>query len=295
MKRKRSALSVLLAAVLILLSGCGKKTAENPARPAEKPAVKVDAFYTAETLPAYTGSPFVALENNEPSFAETEKSKTSYEFYSELDALGRCGEARACIGKDLMPTEKRGEIGQIKPSGWQTARYDEVDGKYLYNRCHLIGFQLSGENANEKNLITETRYLNVQGMLPFENMVADYVKETGNHVLYRVTPVFEEENLVASGVEMEAESVEDGGEDIRFHVYCYNVQPGIVIDYKTGDNHRETASETEEYVLNTKSKKFHLPDCESIHDIAEKNRKTYQGARGNLIAQGYEPCGRCHP
>lgn len=289
---KRKLLPVLLI-LLFVLAGCGTKPAQKATTDA--PVVEVNGYYTLETLPAFSDSPFVALENNTPAFTEEEKSETSYEFYSEQDALGRCGEARACIGRDLMPTEKRGEIGQVKPTGWKTARYDEVDGKYLYNRCHLIGYQLSGENANEKNLITGTRYLNVQGMLPFENMVADYVRETGNHVLYRVTPIFEGENLLASGVEMEAESVEDGGEELSFHVYCYNVQPGIVIDYKTGDNHRETESGTEEYVLNTKSKKFHLPDCESVADIAEKNRQTYKGARNNLLAQGYEPCGRCHP
>ena len=285
--------AVLLSLILALFpAGCLQIPSQSPS---DRPVVKVDAYYTVETVPAFSDSPFVALENNEPKFTQKEKSKTSYEFYSELDSLGRCGEARACIGKDLMPTEKRGEIGQIKPTGWRTARYEEVDGKFLYNRCHLIGFQLSGENANEKNLITGTRYLNVQGMLPFENMVADYIKETGNHVLYRVVPIFKGNNLLASGVEMEAESVEDGGEDIRFHVYCYNVQPGIVLDYKTGDNYRPNTSGTKEYVLNTNSKKFHLPTCESIGSIAPKNKRTYKGARGNLLAQGYEPCGNCHP
>ena len=163
----------------------------------------------------------------------------SFETYSELDSLGRCGAAYANVGQDLMPTGPRSSIGQVKPTGWHTAKYDSVDGKYLYNRCHLIGYQLTAENANKKNLITGTRYLNVDGMLPFENMVADYIHETGNHVLYRVTPVFEGNNLVASGVEMEAESVEDQGESISFHVFCYNVQPGIGIDYATGDSWAE--------------------------------------------------------
>ena len=161
---------------------------------------------------------------------------TSFESYSELDSLGRCGVAYACASTDTMPTEERGTIGQIKPTGWHTVKYDCVDGKYLYNRCHLIGYQLTGENANTKNLITGTRYLNVEGMLPFENMVAEYVEETGNHVMYRVTPHFEGTNLLASGVQMEAYSVEDDGEGVCFNVYVYNAQPGITIDYKNGDS-----------------------------------------------------------
>ena len=161
----------------------------------------------------------------------------SFEYYSDLDELGRCGTAYSSVGTDLMPTEKRGSISKVKPSGWQVSKYDFVDGKYLYNRCHLIGYQLTAENANEKNLITGTRYLNVDGMLPFENLVADYVKETENHVLYRVTPVFEGNNLVASGVLMEAESVEDAGDGVEYCVYVYNVQPGVEIDYATGENH----------------------------------------------------------
>ena len=190
-------------------------------------------------IPEFSGEPYVVLDGNQPSFTSEELGTKSYEFYSELDWLGRCGYVEACIGRDLMPTEERGSIGQVKPSGWQLAKYDCVDGKYLYNRCHLIGFQLTGENANKGNLITGTRYLNVEGMLPFENMVADYIKETGNHVLYRVTPIFEGTELVARGVRMEAISVEDGGQGICFHVYCYNNQPGVVIDYATGLSHLE--------------------------------------------------------
>lgn len=196
------------------------------------------AVITLDTLPDYDGSPFATLEGGQPSFTEEEKSaSSSWERYAELDLLGRCGTAEACIGRDLMPTEERGAIGMVKPSGWHTVRYDGVvDGKYLYNRCHLIGYQLSGENANEKNLITGTRYLNVVGMLPFEDEVADYVQETGNHVLYRVTPVFRGLELVARGVQMEAWSVEDGGAGVCFNVYCYNVQPGVEIDYATGES-----------------------------------------------------------
>ena len=193
---------------------------------------------TMDTLPDYDGSPYVELNGGQPSFSEEQTTMTlSYETYAPLDLLGRCGTAEACIGQDLMPTEERGAIGMVKPSGWHTVRYDDVvDGKYLYNRCHLIGYQLAGENANERNLITGTRYLNVEGMLPFEDQVADYVQETGNHVLYRVTPIFQGVELVARGVQMEAWSVEDGGADVCFNVYCYNVQPGVKIDYATGES-----------------------------------------------------------
>lgn len=187
-------------------------------------------------IPPFTNSAYVVLNDNIPEFTPEDMTVEGYEYYSELDAMNRCGYAMACVGKEMMPTEDRGSIGQVKPSGWQTVKYDFVDGKYLYNRCHLIGYQLTGENANERNLITGTRYLNVEGMLPFENMIADYIKETGNHVIYRVTPVFNENELVARGVQMEAWSVEDGGEGICFHVYAYNNQPGVEIDYDTGDS-----------------------------------------------------------
>lgn len=185
-------------------------------------------------IPEFSGEPYVALEGGIPDFPREMRIPEAYEFYSELDALGRCGYAEACIGLELMPTGERGSIGQVKPSGWQTVKYDFVDGKYLYNRCHLIGWQLTGENANVRNLITGTRYLNVEGMLPFENIVDDYIEETGNHVLYRVTPVYRGSEPVARGVRIEAMSVEDKGAGICFHVYCYNVQPGIIIDYETG-------------------------------------------------------------
>ena len=194
------------------------------------------AVGTLAEIPAFAGEPYVVLNDNEPDFTEEDMVAQSYEYYSDLDEYGKCGVVEASVGQDIMPTEERGSIGQVKPTGWQTVKYDNVDGKYLYNRCHLIGFQLTGENANEKNLITGTRYMNVEGMLPFENMVADYVKETGNHVVYRVTPIYEGDNLVASGVQMEAKSVEDDGEGICFNVYVYNVQPGIDIDYATGSS-----------------------------------------------------------
>lgn len=192
--------------------------------------------YTLESIPEYNGSNYIEINNNEPEFTENELSAESFEYYSTKDYLDRCGVAYANIGIDLMPTKDRESIGSIKPSGWHTIKYDIVDGKYLYNRCHLIGYQLSGENKNPENLITCTRQMNVKGMLPFENKVSEYVKNTNNHVLYRVTPVFKDNNLLASGVQIEALSVEDNGKGIKFNVFIYNVQDGIDIDYKTGDS-----------------------------------------------------------
>lgn len=219
MRKTIRALLPLFLAIGLLLSACS-----------------TEVSYSLDSIPDYSGSPYVTVNDNQPYFSNTALTTTSFESYSKLDRLGRCGVAYACASTDTMPTEERGTIGQIKPTGWHTVKYDCVDGKYLYNRCHLIGYQLTAENANEKNLITGTRYLNVNGMLPFENMVADYIKETSNHVLYRVTPVFDGNNLVASGVLIEAKSVEDNGEGICFNVYCYNVQPGVAIDYATGDS-----------------------------------------------------------
>lgn len=192
--------------------------------------------FNAADVPAYSGEPYTAVNNNEPYFTSNNLTTEAFENYSELDALGRCGVAYANVCLETMPTEKRGSISEVKPTGWHSVKYDNVDGKSLYNRCHLIGYQLTAENANQQNLITGTRYLNVDGMLPFENMVADYVKETDNHVLYRVTPIFTGDNLVADGVLMEGYSVEDEGDGICFCVYAYNVQPGITIDYATGDS-----------------------------------------------------------
>ena len=281
---------------------------------------EVSAQLQSEDIPSYTGSPYTQINDNVPDFPLDDYTTEAFETYSDLDELGRCGVAHANVCQELMPTQKRGKIGQVKPSGWQTAKYDSVDGKYLYNRCHLIGYQLTGENANEKNLITGTRYLNVDGMLPFENMVADYVKETGNHVLYRVTPIFTGDNLVADGVQMEAESVEDNGDGILFNVFCYNVQPGIGIDYATGDNweddsipqaeepdesqtqpaydEEETDTQSESvgttYIINTNTGKFHYPQCSSVGQMNDSNKEEYTGSRDDLIAQGYSPCKRCH-
>ena len=258
---------------------------------------------TPDQIPPYSGDPFVVLNGNTPDFAGQELSAEAYERYAPLDALGRCGVAEACIGPELMPTEERGGIGQVKPTGWHTVKYDIVGGKYLYNRCHLIGYQLTGENANEQNLITGTRYLNVEGMLPFEDMVADYIRETGNHVLYRVRPIFEGRELLARGVRMEAWSVEDKGEGICFHVYVYNVQPGISIDYTTGgstltptaDEPAENTEQVQTYILNVNSKKFHLPSCSGAASIKDENREEYTGDRQALIDQGYDPCKTCNP
>lgn len=280
-------------------------TQDEPTEPA-----MISVSYSMAEIPVYAGSPYVELHGNEPYFTEGELTTNSFELYSDLDALGRCGTAYACIGQDLMPNEPRGEIGMIKPSGWHTVRYDTViEDKYLYNRCHLIGYQLTGENANEKNLITGTRSFNLDGMLPFENMVYQYIVEMGRHVLYRVTPVYEGDNLVASGVVMEALSEEDEGMGIKFCVFCYNVQPGIGIDYATGESWLESPvtdgtsddpgakepMDGQDYVLNTNTRKFHYPYCDSADKIKPKNRKEYSGTREEVIAMGYEPCKRCNP
>ena len=228
---------ICMLLLLLSLTGCSVTVSQNSEakEPVVNTAVSVNAA-SLDAVPEYSGEPYVVLQDNVPQFTSEEITEISFEEYSELDSLGRCGVAVASVGQDLMPTEERGSISQVKPTGWQSAKYDIVDGKYLYNRCHLIGFQLTAENANKQNLITGTRYMNVDGMLPFENMVADYVKETNNHVLYRVTPIFKDENLVASGVNIEAKSIEDNGNGICFNVYVYNVQPGIEINYKTGES-----------------------------------------------------------
>ena len=287
--------------------------------------------FSLREIPAYSGTPYTEVNGNQPYFTEEELTTQSFETYSELDSLGRCGMAYANVGQDLMPTEPRGEIGAVKPSGWHLVKYDNVDGKYLYNRCHLIAYMLAAENANPQNLITGTRYLNVQGMLPFETKVCDYVKNTGNHVLYRVTPIFDGDNLLADGVLMEAYSVEDAGEGISFCVFAYNVQPGIGIDYATGYNWAESSgtyqstaapaavetpapqpetdtavqitpelsvsqeSRETTYVLNTNTKKFHYPTCSSVDDMKEKNKQIYTGSREEVINMGYIPCKRCNP
>ncbi|MFA9397617.1 MAG: DNA/RNA non-specific endonuclease [Clostridiaceae bacterium] len=262
--------------------------------------VKSYESVSMEAIPNYIGDAYVAIDNNNPSFNKDELSTTSFESYSDLDEFDRCGVAYANIGIDLMPTDERGDIGSIKPTGWQTIKYDNVSGKYLYNRCHLIGYQLTAENANEENLITGTRYLNIDGMLPFENMVADYVKETKNHVLYRVTPVFEGNNLVASGVLMEGYSVEDNGEGISFNVYVYNVQPEITIDYLSGESR---LSDTEQVVNsiedtgveirgNSNSKIYHCLGQAAYEEMSDSKNLVIFHSEQEAIDVGYRKAKR---
>lgn len=234
--------ALLFCLLCVFISGCGEKT-----KPTETPIPQTSqTAASAQNVPTYDGRAYVEINGNNPYFTNDDLTRgaESFEDYSPLDSLGRCGVAYARIGKDVMPTEPRGKIGMVKPSGWQTVRYDHVDGKYLYNRCHLIGFQLAGENANPKNLITGTRYLNIEGMLPWENLVADYVKRTNHHVLYRVTPIFEGNELVARGVLMEGQSLED--DKIRFNVFAFNVQPNVEIDYATGKSRLVNAPVTDD-------------------------------------------------
>lgn len=305
--------STLLSLMLVLaLSGCTAEiilpTETSSFGGAQTGNVLTESIVSVEEFQADT--PWIVLNGNIPDFTKSDMTTEAFETYSELDSLGRCGVAYANICQELMPTEERESISEVKPSGWINKDYgDLVDGGYLYNRCHLIGFQLAGENANEQNLITGTRYMNIEGMLPFENMVADYVDETDNHVLYRVTPIYDGDDLVASGVQMEGYSVEDNGEGICFNIYAYNAQPGIAIDYATGESwldesvgvmEGESPSTSGEsivvdYVLNTNSMKFHEPDCASVEDMSSKNRQDYTGTREDLIAQGYSPCGACNP
>ena len=311
--------SLLLAFSLAACSSPdgGTVYSENETANSTDSSSSVQTADTVDDVPEYSGEPYVEINDNQPEFEEYELTTVPFEEYSELDELGRCGEAEACVGEETMPTEDRESISDIKPTGWVNEQYDSVDGGYVYNRCHLIGFQLTGENANEENLITGTRYMNTEGMLPFENMVADYVHETDNHVIYRVTPIFAGEDLVASGVHMEAESVEDDGAGICFNVYVYNVQPQITINYATGENWeseeadgetgksigngqgtddgRVVRQEENTYILNVNTEKFHDPDCSGVEDIKEKNKREFTGTREELIEKGYEPCGICRP
>lgn len=275
-------------------------------------------FSYSKDVPVWDGeNAYVEVHDNKPYFTSSQlKSKKSYEKYYNLDALGRCTRTIANIGTDLMPEETRGAIGMIRPTGWHTVKYAGIDGNYLYNRCHLIGYQLTGENANEKNLITGTRYLNMEGMLPFENAVADYLHaNTNSHVLYRVTPVFKGKEMLVRGVLMEAQSIEDHGSGVKFCVFCYNAQPGITISYKDGSSSgseytgstpstrektensrsRQNDSGKHTYVLNTNTKKFHKPSCSSVRLMADHNKKTVKEKRKTLINEGYDPCKRCNP
>ena len=283
--------------------------------------------HAEDEIPAYSGSASAELNKNIPGFTADEITTSSFESYGKLDKLGRVTTAYACIGQDLMPTEERQSIGDVRPTGWKQNKYPglvDSNPPYLYNRCHMIGFQLTGENANEKNLVTGTRYMNVEGMLPYENEVASYIHRTGNHVMYRVTPVFTGKNLLCDGVQIEAYSVEDKGKGVSFNVFCYNVQPGVTIDYKDGSNKadpnykkvvsadefiitggntgtnvdRTAPAQTDSrvtYILNKNSKKFHRPTCDSVKDMKEKNKEYSTKTREEIIADGYDPCKRCNP
>ncbi len=301
MKNNLKILSALLCLV-VFLSGCGVWLTNDIGGQnglfIGVTDTRVDTLYD---VPKFSDEPYVVLNDNKPEFTDDMLSDKAYEYYSELDSLDRCGYVMACVGTEIMPTEERGEIGMIKPTGWHTVKYDNVDGKYLYNRCHLIGYQLTGENANVKNLITGTRYLNMEGMLPFENLIADYVKETNNHVLYRVTPIFEGDNLLATGVQMEGYSVEDKGAEICFNVFAYNAQPDIEIDYATGESKMTGDSRIEKpkeqkpttYIINKNTKKFHLPSCSSAIDMKPQNKEESDKTRDDLEKLGYSPCKSC--
>ena len=307
--KKRFVSALTLLAILLTLCGCGPT----------QPSVPI----SLDNIPEYSGSAYVTVNEGIPFFEDGEIVTESFEQYSELDSLGRCGVATACIGIDIMPDDdvERGSLSSVSPSGWEYGgvsnnnEYDAslVENRYIYNRSHLIGHQLAGEDANEKNLITGTRYMNVEGMLPFENMVADYVEETENHVLYRVTPLFSGNELVARGVLMEAMSAEDRGKDLQFCVYIYNVQPGVYINYQNGKNCLATeAPDTDtdagednsdvtaepvamDYVINKSSKKFHKPDCSGVKNMKEENKEERHATRDEMITGGYDPCGTCKP
>lgn len=296
---------VLSFFILVSLTGCGisQREEKNDDNTTSIGQQNNSSIIDLENIPEFSNSPYVEINHNTPFFSSEELTTEAFEKYTELDSLGRCGVAYANICIDIMPTEERESIGMIKPSGWHTVRYDDlVDGKYLYNRCHLIGFQLAGENANQQNLITGTRYLNTEGMLPYENEVADYVKKTNNHVLYRITPIFKDDELVARGVLMEAYSVEDSGEGIRFCVYCYNSQPGIVIDYLTGESKRDTSQKNTQddsyehtYVLNKNTMTIHVENCSSVSRMKDKYKKISHDKIDSLIDQGYKKCQNCNP
>ena len=291
---------VLMLVTGLISAGCSAAVPES-AQSSQNSSVSESISYTLEDIPEYSGEPYTIISNNDPDFSESDLSAESFEEYGELDGLGRCTYAYACVSVDTMPTEERGDISSIKPTGWQSVQYDNVDGKYLYNRCHLIGFQLTAENANERNLITGTRYMNVEGMLPFENMIADYINETGNHVLYRVTPVFRNNDLVAEGVIMEAESIEDNGEGILFNVFVYNVQPGIEIDYATGNStlvstdfsdEEDVSNEEIEIRGNSRSKIYHMPGQQAYDDMADSKNLVVFHSEQEAIDAGYRKAKR---
>ncbi len=295
-------LFIIAAIFALMLVSCTENEQNSPDIPDEHIDIKDDepicTEFSYDSVPAYSGLPYVSVNGGIPFFTEDEKKNAeSYEKYGELDTLKRCTAAVSCVGRSLMPEGKRDNISSVKPTAWHSDRYEFVDGRSLYNRCHLIGFQLTGENANPNNLITGTRYMNTMGMILFENMVADFVKETDNHVLYRVTPVFVGNELLARGVLMEGYSVEDEGESVCFCAFAYNVQPGVIIDYNTGDNKKDPdiKGEIVNFVLNRGKMVFHNPDCEAVKTMKQSNKDTYTGTREILVAQGYTPCKSCKP
>ncbi len=286
-----------------------EETSKEESSEDEKPSSGVGNKDTAaanlDKIPEFSGTGYIVIDNNMPFFTAAQLTTSGYEKYGALDNLGRCTTAIASLGKETMPTEDRGSISSVKPTGWIQKQYSCIKTRDLYNRSHLIAWSLSGENANKQNLVTGTAFLNQDNMTLFEDMVLDYIKETGNHVAYRVTPLFKGNELVCRGVQMEAYSIEDDGEGICFNVYCYNVQPGVIIDYATGESYSESGEESSEessvdtsieadYVLNVGSKKIHAPDCPSVAQMSDKNRKYYTGSIDELLAQGYKPCGSCN-
>ena len=325
MRKMKTNLLILLSVIGIVFAGSRLEDfspLKNIANVTTYAETESKSSVDIKSIPEYSGTPYVVINNGKPSFSEKDKERV--EEYSELDKYGRCGTAFANVSKELMPTKPRESIREVRPSGWHTVKYEKIiEDRYLYNRCHLIAYKLAGENANEKNLITGTRYFNVEGMLPFEDKVADYVKTTGNHVLYRVRPIFKGSDLVARGVQMEAESVEDSGKGISFNVYCYNVQPGIRINYKDGSSQPESevvANKNKQskkkndrkskkskkvvadngvkvgvhYIANTNTKKFHLSTCRSVKLMKAKNMYKSDN-RKELIDSGYVPCKICKP
>ena len=325
MRKMKTNLLILLSVIGIVFAGSRLEDfspLKNIANVTTYAETESKSSVDIKSIPEYSGTPYVVINNGKPSFSEKDKERV--EEYSELDKYGRCGTAFANVSKELMPTKPRESIREVRPSGWHTVKYEKIiEDRYLYNRCHLIAYKLAGENANEKNLITGTRYFNVEGMLPFEDKVADYVKTTGNHVLYRVRPIFKGSDLVARGVQMEAESVEDSGKGISFNVYCYNVQPGIRINYKDGSSQPESevvANKNKQskkkndrkskkskkvvadngvkvgvhYIANTNTKKFHLSTCRSVKLMKAKNMYKSDN-RKELIDSGYVPCKICRP
>lgn len=276
---------ILFLIICLLLNGCVELGINNQ-----------DYSELLSSIPDYQGESFVILNDNKPLFDEEDLKQESFEHYSMLDYLGRCQEAYAMLGVETLPKSEREDISSIKPTGWNQEEYTFIEGDVLYNRCHLIAHSLSGENANKRNLITGTRYMNIEGMLPFESLVLDYIEDTGHHVLYRVTPIFEDFNMVASGVTIEAKSVED--DKISFYVYIYNVQPGVYIDYSDGDSYRIKENydiDDVTYILNTNSHKIHRVYCQSVNDMKDKNKRETSCSLDELISMGYEKCGYCKP